>query len=288
VSEGRTASAERDRAGEVESLHLFLSELGKHKLLTAVEEITLAKRVEAGDGAARRRMIESNLRLVVSIARRYRGHGVPLLDLIQEGTIGLDRAVERFEWRRGYKFSTYATWWIRQAVQRAVARHARTIRIPAYVIDRQLTLEAAAGRLTAALGRSPTNEELADATGMPLSGVAEARNAAQVSVSLNQRVGEESDGELGELFADGDALDPLQEAAAALRRESIRQAVRTLPERQRQIVELRFGFDGDSWTLDAIGQELGLTRERVRQLESHALARLRAPLRKHRREPDDV
>jgi RNA polymerase primary sigma factor len=273
-----------------ESLHLFLEGVGRYKLLTAVEELTLAKRVEAGDSAARRRMIEANLRLVVSIAKRYRGHGVPLLDLIQEGTIGLDRAVDGFDWRRGHKFSTYATWWIRQSVQRAVSRHARTIRIPEHIVERQIILDAAARRLVVELGREPTLAELADATGISLAHVREARGVAHASVSLNQQLGDEGDGEgeLGDLFADDRATDPFNEAAEAWRRQSIREALCVLPERERHIIDRRFGFEGECWTLEAIGQELGLTRERVRQLEAHALSRLRKRLRKYRRAVEDA
>jgi RNA polymerase primary sigma factor len=273
-----------------ESLHLFLEGVGRYKLLTAVEELTLAKRVEAGDRAARRRMIEANLRLVVSIAKRYRGHGVPLLDLIQEGTIGLDRAVDGFDWRRGHKFSTYATWWIRQSVQRAVSRHARTIRIPEHIVERQIILDAAARRLVVELGREPTPAELADTTGISLAHVREARGVAHASVSLNQQLGDEGDGEgeLGDLFADDRATDPFNEAAEAWRRQSIREALCVLPERERHIIDRRFGFEGECWTLEAIGQELGLTRERVRQLEAHALSRLRKRLRKYRRAVEDA
>jgi RNA polymerase primary sigma factor len=272
-----------------ESLHLFLEGVGRYKLLTAVEELTLAKRIEAGDRAARQRMIEANLRLVVSIAKRYRGHGVPLLDLIQEGTLGLDRAVDGFDWRRGHKFSTYATWWIRQSVQRAVSRHARTIRIPEHIVERQIILDGAARRLVAELGREPTHAELAETTGISLAHVREARGVAHAAVSLNQHLGDDDgEGELGDLFADDEAIDPFHEAAEALRRQSIRKALCVLPERERHIIDRRFGFEGECWTLEAIGQELGLTRERVRQLEAHALSRLRKRLRKHRRAVEDA
>ena len=281
------AAADDDEAEEVDltvepvfgagdSLQLFLADVGRHKLLTASEEVTLAKRIEQGDLRAKRRMIESNLRLVVSIAKGYRGLGVPFLDLIQEGTLGLNRAVEKFDWRRGFKFSTYATWWIRQSVQRAVANHARTIRVPVHVVERQQKLFRAARRLEVELGREATREELAHATGIPMQHLDEALGAAQASVSLNQSVGSDDEGELGDLFADRDASDPFDEAEESLRKQGVRRALDALPERERRILELRFGFDGDPWTLEAIGAELGLTRERVRQLEGQALARLAA------------
>ncbi|HEY2208193.1 MAG TPA: sigma-70 family RNA polymerase sigma factor, partial [Gaiellaceae bacterium] len=183
-------------SGSADSLQLFLADVGRHKLLTAAEEVMLAKRIERGDPTAKRHMIESNLRLVVSIAKGYRGLGVPFLDLIQEGTLGLNRAVEKFDWRRGYKFSTYATWWIRQSVQRAVANHARTIRVPVHVVERQQKLSRAARRLEVELGREATKEELAEATGLPMQHVDEALGAANASVSLNQTVGADDEGEL--------------------------------------------------------------------------------------------
>jgi RNA polymerase primary sigma factor len=262
--------------GSADSLQLFLADIGRHKLLTAAEEVTLAKAIERGDVTAKRRMIESNLRLVVSIAKGYRGLGVPFLDLIQEGTLGLNRAVGKFDWRRGNKFSTYATWWIRQSVQRAVANHARTIRVPVHVVERQQKLGRAARRLEVELGREATKAELAEATGLPLQHVDEALGAAQASVSLNQTVGADDEGELGDLFADREAPDPFDEAEESLRKQGVRRALDALPERERRILELRFGFEGEPWTLEAIGHELDLTRERVRQLESQALARLAA------------
>jgi RNA polymerase primary sigma factor len=263
-------------SGAADSLQLFLADVGRHKLLTASEEVMLAKSIERGDLIAKRRMIESNLRLVVSIAKGYRGLGVPFLDLIQEGTLGLNRAVEKFDWRRGYKFSTYATWWIRQSVQRAVANHARTIRVPVHVVERQQKLSRAARRLEVELGREATKEELAEATGLPLQHVDEALGAASASVSLNQTVGADDEGELGDLFADREAADPFDEAEESLRKQGVRRALDALPERERRILELRFGFEGEPWTLEAIGHELDLTRERVRQLEGQALARLAA------------
>ncbi len=262
--------------GAADSLQLFLADIGRHKLLTAAEEVMLAKAIERGDLTAKRRMIESNLRLVVSIAKGYRGLGVPFLDLIQEGTLGLNRAVEKFDWRRGYKFSTYATWWIRQSVQRAVANHARTIRVPVHVVERQQKLSRAARRLEVELGREATKQELAEATGLPMQHVDEALGAAHASVSLNQTVGADDEGELGDLFADREAADPFDEAEESLRRQGVRRALDALPERERRILELRFGFEGEPWTLEAIGHELDLTRERVRQLEGQALARLGA------------
>src|ERR1035437_8997066 len=195
-------------SGAADSLQLFLADVGRHKLLTAAQEVMLAKRIERGDPTAKRHMIESNLRLVVSIAKGYRGLGVPFLDLIQEGTLGLNRAVEKFDWRRGYKFSTYATWWIRQSVQRAVANHARTIRVPVHVVERQQKLSRAARRLEVELGREATRDELAEATGLPIQHVDEALGAASASVSLNQTVGADDEGELGDLFADREASDP--------------------------------------------------------------------------------
>ena len=262
--------------GAADSLQLFLADVGRHKLLTAAEEVTLAKAIERGDMRAKRRMIESNLRLVVSIAKGYRGLGVPFMDLIQEGTLGLNRAVEKFDWRRGFKFSTYATWWIRQSVQRAVANHARTIRVPVHVVERQQKLSRAARRLEVELGREATKDELAEATGLPMQHVDEAMGAAHASVSLNQTVGADDEGELGDLFADREAADPFDEAEESLRRQGVRKALDALPERERRILELRFGFEGEPWTLEAIGAELDLTRERVRQLEAQALARLSA------------
>ena len=279
VAEPAAVAAARDPeplVGAADSLQLFLADVGRHKLLTAAEEVTLAKAIERGDPTAKRRMIESNLRLVVSIAKGYRGLGVPFLDLIQEGTLGLNRAVEKFDWRRGYKFSTYATWWIRQSVQRAVANHARTIRVPVHVVERQQKLGRAARRLEVELGREATKEELAEATGLPLQHVDEALGAAHASVSLNQTVGADDEGELGDLFADREAVDPFDEAEESLRRQGIRRALDALPERERRILELRFGFEGEPWTLEAIGHELDLTRERVRQLEGQALQRLAA------------
>lgn len=257
-------------------LQLFLQDIGKHKLLTAADEVVLAKRIERGDDAAKRRMIESNLRLVVSIAKGYRGLGVQFLDLIQEGTLGLNRATEKFDWRRGYKFSTYATWWIRQSVQRAVANQAKTIRVPVHVVERQQKLARATRRLEVALGREPTKDELAEATGLPMQHIDEALGAAQASVSLDQTIDDSNETPLIDLMADRETPDPYDEAEDSLRRQTVSKALEVLPERERHILELRFGFKGEPCSLEAIGQELGLTRERVRQLETQAINRLGA------------
>jgi RNA polymerase primary sigma factor len=274
-------SAEREPSHpepeDLDSLQLFLAEVGSHKLLTAADEVALAKRIERGDATAKRRMIEANLRLVVSIAKPYRGLGVPLLDLIQEGTLGLNRAVEKFDWRRGFKFSTYATWWIRQSVQRAVASHSRTIRIPVHVVERQHSLARVALRLEHELGREATADELARASGLPAHHVHEALGAVEASVSLNQTVGNDP-AELGELFPDPEAVDPFDEAETAVRRDGVRRALEHLPERDRHILELRFGFSDEPRTLEAIGRELHLTRERVRQLVDRALSRMEEEL----------
>jgi RNA polymerase primary sigma factor len=257
-----------------DSLQLFFAEIGRYPLLTAAEEVALAKRVERGDPAAKERMINSNLRLVVSIAKRYTGHGVPLLDLVQDGVIGLNRAVEKFDWRKGYKFSTYATWWIRQAVQRSVSGQSRTIRVPTHVHERRQTLARRARRLELELGRPPTHEELAEATGLSLKHVDEALGVPEARVSLNQPVGSDEEGELGDLFADESADDPGELAEESLRRRAVRLALAELPEGERRILELRFGFDGEPLSLEAISAELGLTRERIRELEGKALAKL--------------
>jgi RNA polymerase primary sigma factor len=265
-------------SGATDSLTLFMNEAGRYPLLTAAEEVALAKRVERGDLAAKERMINSNLRLVVSIAKRYQGHGLQLGDLIQEGVIGLNRAVEKFDWRKGFKFSTYATWWIRQACQRAVSNQSATIRVPTHVHERRVKLNRARQRLQAASGDEPTREELAKATGLELRYVEEALGAVEASVSLNQAVGSDGEGELGDLFADPNSVDPETEAAEALRARSVREAVRNLPERERRVLELRFGFDGEPTSLEQIGRELKISRERVRQVERDALAALETRL----------
>jgi RNA polymerase primary sigma factor len=267
--------------GTADSLQLFLNEVGRHTLLTAAEEVMLAKRVERGDRVAKERMVNANLRLVVSIAKRYQGHGLPLLDLVQDGVIGLNRAVEKFDWRKGYKFSTYATWWIRQACQRAVANQSDTIRIPVHVQERRQKLRRARQRLEVIHGRQPTVEELAAATELKRHHVEEALEAAEASVSLNQAVGEAGDAELGDLFADRTEEDTVDQVDLKVTRERVREALAMLPERERLVLELRFGFDesGEGMSLEQIGRRLGLTRERVRQLETAALRALERTLR---------
>ncbi len=261
-----------------DALSLFMHRAGRFPLLTAAEEVALAKRIERGDPSAKERMINSNLRLVISIAKRYQRKDLPLLDLVQEGVIGLNRAVEKFDWRRGYKFSTYATWWIRQACQRAISNQSATIRIPTHVNERRVKLSRTASRLETKLGRKPTREELAEATELSLLHVDEALDAVEASVSLNRPIGSEEDGELGDLFNDPAAGSPEEEAVDSLRRGEVRRAIATLPERERRIIELRFGVGGEPVALEAIGKELGITRERVRQLEAKALEKLEREL----------
>jgi RNA polymerase primary sigma factor len=258
-----------------DALQLFLNELGKYKLLTAEEEVELAKRIERGDKDAKDLMVNSNLRLVVSIAKKYQGHGLSLLDLIQEGIIGLIRAVEKFDWRKGFKFSTYATWWIRQAVQRGVANKAREIRIPVHIVDRERKLARAERELMVKLGRAPEEEELAKAAKLPLKQVREVREAARAVTSLDRPVGEQGDTSLGELVP-GTEPGPEETLHVSLDEDTLRRAVASLPEREQEILKLRYGLNGDSdpKSLEEIGRRLGLTRERVRQLESEALKRL--------------
>jgi RNA polymerase primary sigma factor len=278
-TEERPARAHaHEQLGSTDALTLFMNRAGRYPLLTAAEEVALAKRVERGDRAAKERMINSNLRLVISIAKRYQSHGLPLGDLVQEGVIGLNRAVEKFDWRRGFKFSTYATWWIRQACQRAVSGQSTTIRVPTHVHERRVKIARARGQLEVRLGREPTREEIAEAAGISLQHVDEALDAAEANVSLNRSVGSDGDGEFGDLFGDPTAEDPMEEAGESLRRRAVREAVARLPERERRIVELRFGFAGESASLESIGAELGLTRERIRQLEANAMARLAVEL----------
>jgi len=258
-----------------DALQLFLNEMARYPLLTAEEEVELAKLIERGDKAAKDRMVNSNLRLVVSIAKKYQGHGLSLLDLIQEGIIGLIRAVEKFDWRRGYKFSTYATWWIRQAVQRGVANKARTIRMPVHIVDRERKMAKAERELLAKLGRPPTLPEIAKAAKLPLKQVHDVENAARAVTSLDRPVGSEGETSLGELVS-GNEAPPEEELEVSLRQEALRRAVAELPDRERDVLKLRFGLNGDPspQSLEQIGKILGLTRERVRQIETEALKRL--------------
>jgi RNA polymerase primary sigma factor len=266
------ASNEAIDGAAVDSLRVFLDQLGAFRLLSAAEEVELAKRIERGDPEARRRLIESNLRLVVAVAKNYRGLGVPFLDLIQEGSLGLMRAVEKFDHRLGYKFSTYAIWWIRQSIRRAVSNGSRTIRLPIHVVERQHLLTRVSPELEASLGRQPTYAELAAATGLSLRHVAEALEAPRTAVSLNQPVGDDEAVELAELIPDPSGRDPSSELEARLSRHELRREIEALPERERRVVELHYGLEGEPETLAAIGRRLGLTRERVRQLEAHALS----------------
>ena len=257
-----------------DALQLFLREAGRHPLLTAAQEVELAKKIEKHDMAAKTRMIQSNLRLVVSIAKNYRNQGLPFLDLIQEGTLGLIRAVEKFDWRRGYKFSTYATWWIRQAVARALADKARTIRMPVHIVERLQKMNRAERQLWSQLGREPTLEEIADEANLPLQQAIEVRAAARASTSLDAPVGDANDATLGD-FVSGDDPLPDELVEDSLRSQTLADALRSLPERHRAVVILRYGLDNsEPKTLEDIGRRLGLTRERVRQIEVEALKRL--------------
>jgi len=258
-----------------DALQLFLNEAGRYKLLTAEEEVQLSKRIERGDKAAKDLMINSNLRLVVSIAKKYQGHGLSLLDLIQEGIIGLIRAVEKFDWRRGYKFSTYATWWIRQAVQRGVANKSRTIRIPVHILERETKIARAERELVSQLERQPTDEEIAKRSKLPVKQVREVRKAARAVTSLDRPIGDESDASLGDVIG-GEEHDFDEEIHVGLTEETLRRAVEALSEREQDVLKLRYGMNGDPEpkSLDEIGRRLGLTRERVRQIEAQALERL--------------
>jgi RNA polymerase primary sigma factor len=257
-----------------DSLQLFLNEAGRYPLLTAAEEVELAKRVERGDQAAKDRMINSNLRLVVSIAKRYQGHGLSLLDLIQEGVIGLIRAVEKFDWRRGYKFSTYATWWIRQAVQRGVANKSRTIRIPVHIAEREQRIGRAERELMAKLGRPPTDEEISQTAKISMKHLREVRQAARAVTSLDKPLGDDNDASIGDLV--GAAQDGIEEEVEiSLTERTLHQALADIPERERDVLKLRYGLAGEEpRSLEEIGRRLGLTRERVRQIEARALERL--------------
>jgi RNA polymerase primary sigma factor len=257
-----------------DALQLFLREAGRHALLTAAQEVELAKKIERGDMDAKQRMIQSNLRLVVSIAKNYRNQGLPFLDLIQEGTLGLIRAVEKFDWRRGYKFSTYATWWIRQAVARALADKARTIRMPVHIVERMQKMNRAERTLWMELGREPTLEEIAEEASLPIEQAREVKAAARASASLDQPVGEQDDAVFGDFVA-GDEPLPEESVEISLRSQALMTALHALPDRERQVLVLRYGLvDEEPKTLEEIGKRLGLTRERVRQIELESLRRL--------------
>jgi RNA polymerase primary sigma factor len=257
-----------------DALQLFLREAGRHQLLTAAQEVELAKAIERGDPGAKERMIQSNLRLVVSIAKNYRNQGLPFLDLIQEGTLGLIRAVEKFDWRRGFKFSTYATWWIRQAVARALADKARTIRMPVHIVERLQKMNRAERHLWTQLGREPTLEEIATEASLPLQQAREVRAAARAATSLDQPVGDQEDAVLGDFVA-GEGPLPEEQVELSLRSQALASALRALADREREVLVLRYGLsDYEPKTLEEIGRRLGLTRERVRQIEVEALRRL--------------
>jgi RNA polymerase primary sigma factor len=257
-----------------DALQLFLNEVRRYPLLNAEEEVELAKRIERGDMEAKERMINSNLRLVVSLAKKYQGHDLPLLDLIQEGIFGLIRAAEKFDWRKGYKFSTYATFWIRQAIQRGVANKSRTIRIPVHIGQRERKIARVERDLASKLGRPPSDEEIAKAADLPMSQVEEVREAARTITSLDRPVGEEGESALGDLLPSGEP-EPEDEVNVMLRQQTLRQALERLPDRERDVVKMRYGINGDDPTpLRETGRRLGISPERVRQIESRALEHL--------------
>jgi len=260
-----------------DSLQLFLKDVGKVDLLTAAQEVELAKRIERGDHRAKQEMVEANLRLVVSIAKRYRNQGLPFLDLIQEGTIGLVRAAEKFDYRKGFKFSTYATWWIRQAVARALADKARTIRMPVHVVEKLNKIVRSERKLRAELGREPTTAEIAIDLDLTQDEVEHIRRSAQTPVSLEKPVGDEEESEFGHFLTDDTAPLPEEEAEVAMRKEALRQILDTLSQRERRVLELRYGLDGEQpRTLDEVGRTFNVTRERIRQIENQCLKKLRA------------
>ena len=260
-----------------DSLQLFLKDIGKVDLLTAAQEVELAKRIERGDHAAKQEMVEANLRLVVSIAKRYRNQGLPFLDLIQEGTIGLVRAAEKFDYRKGFKFSTYATWWIRQAVARAIADKGRTIRMPVHVVEKLNRILRSERKLRAERGREPTIEEIARDLDMSCEEVEHIRRSAQTPVSLEKPVGEDDESEFGHFLADESTPLPDELAETALQREALRGILSALSERERRVLELRYGLDGQQpRTLDEVGRAFNVTRERIRQIEHQGLKKLRA------------
>jgi RNA polymerase primary sigma factor len=260
-----------------DSLQLFLKDIGKVRLLTAQEEVDLAKRIERGDLDAKQKMVESNLRLVVSIAKNYRNQGLPFLDLIQEGTLGLVRAAEKFDYRKGFKFSTYATWWIRQAIARALADKARTIRIPVHVVEKLNKIGRAERKLVTELGREPTAEEIAEVTGIEPDEVDSIKRSAQAPVSLEKPVGDEEESEFGQFIADERAESPYERAAEILTKEALREALENLSYRERRVLELRYGLGGEHpRTLDEVGRTFNVTRERIRQIENQSLKKLQS------------
>lgn len=261
-------------------VRMYLKEIGKVSLLSADEEIELAKRMERGDEAAKKRLAEANLRLVVSIAKRYVGRGMLFLDLIQEGNLGLIKAVEKFDYRKGYKFSTYATWWIRQAITRAIADQARTIRIPVHMVETINKLIRVSRQLLQELGREPTPEEIAEEMNMPVERVREILKISQEPVSLETPIGEEEDSHLGDFIQDDNVPVPADAAAFTLLKEQLVEVLSTLTEREQKVLRLRFGLDdGRARTLEEVGKEFSVTRERIRQIEAKALRKLRHPSR---------
>jgi RNA polymerase primary sigma factor len=259
----------------LDSLRLYLREIGKVSLLTADQEVYLAKRIERGDMSAKTQMIEANLRLVVSIAKSYLGRGLSFLDLIQEGSLGLIRAVEKFDYRKGYKFSTYATWWIRQAVTRAIADKARTIRIPVHRVEKLNKVVHIERQLVQRLGREPRPDEIAEELEITTDEVREILRMSQLPISLEKPIGEEEDSELGDFVQDESAESPFDTATLSLRREDVEHALSALPERERQVIELRFGLSGaQPCTLEEVGRAFGVTRERIRQIENNTLKKL--------------
>jgi len=259
-------------------VRMYLREIGRVPLLSAAQEVALAKRMEAGDEEARRHLTEANLRLVVSVAKKYIGRGMSLLDLIQEGNIGLIRAVEKFDFRKGFKFSTYATWWIRQAITRAIADQARTIRIPVHMVETINRLIRTSRRLVQELGRDPTSDEIAREMGLPAEKVREIIKISQEPVSLETPIGEEEDSHLGDFIEDQKALAPADAASHQLLKEQVEDVLDSLTQRERRVLQLRFGLDdGRSRTLEEVGREFGVTRERIRQIEAKALRKLRHP-----------
>ena len=268
-----TAGDTPGRGTTVDALELFLAELARYPLLTSREEVALAKRIERGDKGAKDRMINSNLRLVVSIARKYRTEQVALLDVIQEGILGLIRATEKFDWRRGHRFSTYSVWWIREAIERGVANRARMIRMPIYMVERERKVRHVERTLTAELGREPSEQEIAESARLPIEQVRDVRESARPVGSLDVPVGENQDQSLGDLLVCEDR-EPGEEVEAALRDHSLRCAIRKLPEPERLVVVLRYGIGGDPKTIEQVMDVLDLSRDRVRRLESRALAQL--------------